>query len=171
MLNHLNISSAWTASYFLPDCRLSVVSPGSQAQQKDLTCRWTLLFGGCSSTVRSRYKKQQNKKKGKANPINGIPIDARNSRRFAWQDFGKRMETGATFSKQVNIKQAQSESNPAPDKKLNFWTGGCKLKVWLLVEMGLLEVTSGKCLCLAHFTAYSHLTSDFLTGSKTFILV
>lgn len=35
--------------------------------------------------------------------------------------------------------------------------------------MGLLEVTSGKYLCLTHFTAYSYLTSDFLTDHQIFV--
>lgn len=124
------------------------------------------LFSGCSSAGVPNTKKTKKKQV----PLTGFTVThTRNSLCFAWQDL--QMETGGIFSKQVNIKQAQSESNPAQTKSWTSESCGSKLKVWLLVEIGLSEVTSGKCLCLTHFTAYSQLTSDFLTGSTAFILV
>lgn len=87
-------------------------------------------------------------------------------RRFAWQHFGKWWRQVQCSANRLTLKHAQSESRPAQTKSWTSEPCGNKLKVWLLVEMGLLEVTSGKCLCLTHFTAYNHLTSDFLTGSE-----
>lgn len=165
MLNHLNISSAWTASYFLPYSSLSVVSPGSRAQQRDITCRWTLVQRMLFHSG-SQYNTKKQKKKPQI-PLTGFTqTHTRKLPAFCVTTLWEQMETGAAFSEQVNIKQAQSESRPVQTKSWTSEPRGSKLKVWLLVEMGLLEVTSGKCLRLTHFTAYSHLTSDFLTGSE-----
>lgn len=57
-----------------------------------------------------------------------------------------------------------ASQSPVQTKSWTSEPGGSKLKVWLPVETALLEVTSGKCSCLTHFTAYGHLTSDFLTS-------
>lgn len=126
-------------------------------------------LNSCSADAFPQWFPIQYKKKTKKTqiPLTGFTqTHTRKLPAFCVTTLWEQMETGAAFSEQVNIKQAQSESRPVQTKSWTSEPRGSKLKVWLLVEMGLLEVTSGKCLRLTHFTAYSHLTSDFLTGSE-----
>lgn len=145
---------------------LSVVFPGLQAQQKHATCCWTLV--DCSVDALPLWFPIQKKK----SPINRIHTHTHThetasvlrDKTYKWRQ--------VEYSANRLTSNRRSLSQTQPRQK--SWTSEpcrSKLKVWLLVEIGLAEVTSGKCLCLPHFTANSHLTSDFLTGSTAFILV
>lgn len=114
----------------------------------------------------SPIQKKERKKNPPQIPLTRFTHVQTQRRRFAWQHFGKRRRQVQCSANRLTLRHAQSESRPVQTKSWTSEPCGNKLKVWLLVEMGLLEVTSGKCLCLTHFTAYSHLTSDFLTGSE-----
>lgn len=104
---------------------LSVVSPGSQARQKRITCRWTrssvvwrMLF---RSNLRCKQKAltQTHVRRSSVLRDKTLGIDGRHGDRWNTQ-----------------IKQAQSASNPAQTKRWTSELRGSKLKVWLLVNGG-----------------------------------
>lgn len=136
-----------------------------------------LLFSGCSCTADAdteRAKKDEANKKS-----HSLHSRKRTGKGFfRWcshfcmtRNFGCRQVwwkigtlKGRKGEKEQQARSLAPSQRPVQTKSWTSEPGGSKLKVWLPVGPTLLEVTSGKCSCLRHFTVYGHLTSDLLTG-------
>lgn len=138
------------------------------------TKRHYMQLNSCSADAPAQRRPIQKEKKNEEE----IPFTAFTQKHtegfpgvtFAWQNIlaaGRCDERLKNWKGEEWKRTADSLAASQSPVQTKSWTcepGGRKLKVWLPVGSGLLEVTSGKCSCLTHFTAYGHLTSDFLTG-------
>lgn len=105
------------------------------------------LFGGCSFTVLSNTNKKSSRR------------HTRDSRPFAWQDFGNRWrQVEYSVKEKWRLKSSSLSLSPVQTKSWTSEPRGSKLKVWLLVN-GSIE--SDKRKISLSYTLYSLLDFRF----------